>query len=226
MKKILSLLIGVFAFLFLAYYVLFFIQYDLPFTLNSNKAFVEALSKSPLTLLKTITPGTVANKTMKEEPPTMSTSPFKAVGDEDLGDSPQLPIRSGTVVDLKPKDVDEVATSFYNFMMGDVGEGGWSWKVDLLSGDVIGKDLDQRLLGLQVFVPEKESPNDLMSFIVECARENSILVSRENLDVLEYGINFLDRVVPGDTVYVSCLDSECTSIGNGCVLIQTNEGND
>lgn len=209
MKKILRLLI-VFCFLFFfVYYVQFLVQYSLPFSVSSSIGFFKGLTSAPITLIRTLTPGSLPNIIMKQ---------FEPQNDVTLFD---IPLTEDEVVDNK-MDLGAVYGAFYDFAKPSTEEVSreWSWKVDMLVGDVLGKDLEKKIVGLNVTVPERSGSDRLMALAVECSESNSILVGTHNLEILEAGVDFLNLVERGDTVFAFCTNAECFGIGRGCVVVK------
>jgi len=229
MKKFLSILFTVLFLLLFSYYFLFFRFFNLSYTFESNKTFFKWLLSDPVTLVLGLTPGTDIYNTYKDFDISEQDSVFDTTVEE------TSPSNTSTTNDaltwpkyLSFSDSDQVYSDFYTQGVaaqtssdGQVSSEEWNWETSMLSGDVVAKDSQKMLLGLEVYSPEYfVAQGNPHTFKIVCASETSVLMSASNLEVLEYDTDFFGKVDVGDTVYAYCTSSECIGLGRGCILMK------
>ena len=233
MKRVLSILVTMFFLLFFAYYLLFFRFFNIPYTLEANKVFFEWLFRDPMTLVLGVTPGTELHKTYLNFDPFQEESAFGNTIEETLPLS--TPSTDGVIADVPtwPEYLSfsssvQMYDAFYTRMMSvqrlsdeQQLSDEWNWETSMVSGNVVAKDSQKGMLGLDVIFPyylvNQGNPH---IFKIGCNVETSVLISSINLEVLEYDIDFFEKVGVGDIVHAYCTSSECIGLGRGCILVE------
>jgi len=80
---------------------------------------------------------------------------------------------------------------------------------------------NQDYLAIYIMYPDGEVFSGFEKKVkVECTRENSILVSGENFELLRTNIDVLSELKRGYGFFSYCLDKECNTLGKSCVLVK------
>ena len=240
MKKILSVILTLFFLLFFVYYLLFFRTFNIAYDFESNKGFLKWLFDDPVSLVLGLTPGTKLHSARLNYDPSQDntvfdvgveeTFPSSTPDTDDTIDDGTLVISAAPTLPeyLSFSDSTQVYNDFYSRMMSAQAlsedqqlSDEWNWETSMVSGNVVAKDSQKGMLGLDVIFPyylvNQGNPH---IFKIGCTVETSVLISSINLEALEYDIDFFEKVGVGDIVYAYCTSSECIGLGRGCILVE------
>ena len=109
-----------------------------------------------------------------------------------------------------------------NLFYGDFSELGWKdWNKDEYYIHSYIVKLEPGYLTIYVMYPEGKTFSGAQKRVkVECTRENSVLLSGENFELLDTGIDIFFEAKKDDGFFVYCLDENCNAVGNSCVLVR------
>ena len=107
-----------------------------------------------------------------------------------------------------------------SYNRGEFDFNSWDWRVHPVFGYVVGADSETGIVGLRIDVPGDRGFSGKNSIVnVNCASDQTLILSKSNLDVLSENVSFFQNAKPGDGLYSFCEDSSCSVIGKLCALV-------
>jgi hypothetical protein len=95
----------------------------------------------------------------------------------------------------------------------------WEKESSLYQGWIFGQieSLNDNSMIILITKPENIGTK---SVIYTCKEEKSIILAKENLEVLGTHIEVSKIAKPGYLLYTKCLNEDCTELGDSCVLVK------
>ena len=93
----------------------------------------------------------------------------------------------------------------------------WNWETSWVFGKVM--SLEDNKVEISFIKPDRMQ-DQVREFDSFCEKEKTVLLSRENLVILDADVDIKSAVQPGYLIYTHCLDAECLKLGNGCVVVK------
>lgn len=82
-------------------------------------------------------------------------------------------------------------------------------------------EVKENSLVLSIIYPEDKSFTGIWKTVsAECTRENSVLVSSENFELVATNIDIFFESKEGDGFFTYCLDNNCDTVGKSCVVVR------
>lgn len=109
-----------------------------------------------------------------------------------------------------------------NMFYGDLSIKGWdNWNKDTHYIQSYIVDVTDDLLVLNIIYPEGKSFSSQRKEVsTECTRENSVLASSKNFELLDTNIDVFFESKEGDGFFSYCLDDVCNIVGKSCILVK------
>lgn len=93
----------------------------------------------------------------------------------------------------------------------------WNWKTSWVFGKIISLENNKVKIS---FVKPDSMQGQVKEFEPFCDKEKTIILSKENLVILDADVDIDNAIQPGYLIYTHCLDEECLQLGNGCVVVK------
>lgn len=95
---------------------------------------------------------------------------------------------------------------------------GWSWDKSWIYGKVISVESED-MLSIEVIIPDNFGT---LTVTYTCDPRKTILLAKENFEVIATGVDFYSYVSPRSPIYTKCSNESCTKIGPECVFVDLN----
>ena len=92
----------------------------------------------------------------------------------------------------------------------------WNWEDSWFMATI--QDINKNTINLEFTYPD-QLKDTIKEVPYECIENQTLVMSRYNLELIGSHINIYEKAKPGFLIFSHCLDENCSSIGNGCVIV-------